>query len=271
MPNIQLSKEELFKKIVLEIEVQKIFLDIPIQNHFSGERISEELGFLNGERIKTLDKKNFDHYYWGKYLQTVEELKQATSIGEAITKLKTLIFHFNEMIGKQYLVMDASYFDKEKKFQLVNFVVSNSKVGEWINTNVTIPLTEKVKKLEELKAIFHDDQIGDSKSNTPQETFESYLNAKGKKILPKLIETYSNAKPEIIAVMVVALEALNYLSRGSLSNNRTKLHTALERTFGNIGARQSLNGNLNKFTTPDEYQSNQINIHKDEIKKASKS
>lgn len=39
MPNKQLTKEELFKKIVLEIEVQKILLDVPIHNHFSGERI----------------------------------------------------------------------------------------------------------------------------------------------------------------------------------------------------------------------------------------
>lgn len=66
------------------------------------------------------------------------------------------------MAGKDFLVMGASYFDNEKKFHLVNFVVSNSKVGDWINTNVTIPLGEKVKKLVELKAIFQNDQIRDS-------------------------------------------------------------------------------------------------------------
>lgn len=106
MSNKQLSKEELFKKIVLDIEVQKILLDIPIQNHFKGERISEELTFLNGGRTETLDKKNFDYYYWDKYLETVGEVKESKSIGQAITNLKTLVFHFNED-GRQRFFSDG--------------------------------------------------------------------------------------------------------------------------------------------------------------------
>lgn len=171
MASKQLSKEELFKKVVLEIEGQKILLDVPIQNHFKGERISKEMDFLNGERLTSLDKSNFDYYYWNKYLETVEEVKQSKSIGEAITKLKALVFHFNEIVGKQYLIIDASYYDDENKLQIVNFAVSNSKVGEWINSKVKNPLSDKIKKLEELKSIFQDDLIRDAKEeNSPSET-----------------------------------------------------------------------------------------------------
>lgn len=229
-----------------------------------------ELGFLNRVRIETLDKKNFDHYYWNKYLETVEEIKQSKSIGKAITSLKTLVFHFNEMVGKPYLVMDASYYDDENKLQIVNFAVSNSKVGEWISTKVTNPLTDKIKKLEELKAIFLDDQIGDSKSEIPNETFEIYLNIRNKKLYPYLTRTYANAKPEIIAFMLKALEGLEFLNEGSLTNNKTALYAALKNTFGKIGTRQSLNTNLNKLISPDRYLSDQIATHTNEIKKAAK-
>ena len=108
-----------------------------------------------------------------------------------------------------------------------------------------------------------------TKGETPPQKFESYLNAKGKKLLPYLVKTYSNAKPQIIAFMLCALKKLKYLEAGSLAN-QTNLHEALKETFGNIGQRQSLNTNLHKLATPDEYLTNQINTHMTEISKAAK-
>ncbi len=238
MPNKQLSKDALFKRIVLEIEVQQIFLDVPIQNHFKGNPIKEELDFLN-DKAEGLDKRNFDFHYWNKYLETVEEVKQSKCISHAIMKLKALIFHFNEMAKKDFLVSDKSYYDAEHNLHVVNFGVSNSKVSEWISANVTSQLTENVRKLEELRAIFADEKEVDLKRETSEETFESFLSQKGRKLLPKIKVTYSKAKPKQISIMVLALEKDKRLVKGALNNLRP-FHSSLVKEFPGIGAYENL-------------------------------
>jgi hypothetical protein len=102
------------------------------------------------------------------------------------------------------------------------------------------------------------------------ESFEHYLTKEGKVVFDYLVKNYTNTKPEIIAFMLFALKSLNYLNAGSLTNNKTKLHKALENSFGKIGTRQSLTTNLIKLGSPDTYLSDQIGAHKKEIKKATK-
>jgi hypothetical protein len=249
MANKQLSKEELFKRIVLEIDVQRIFVDIPIQNHFKGNPINEKLDFLN-DSAEGLNKKNFDYHYWNKYLETIEEVKQAKSINHAITKLKVLIFHFNEMAKKDFLVSDKSYYDAEHNLHVVNFGVSNSKVSEWISSNVTSQLTENVRKLEELRAIFADEPV-EELMLTPTETFESFLTTRGKKLLPKIKDTYSNSKPKQISILVLALEKDKRLVKGALSNLRP-FHSALIKELPGIGVYENLRSWIKeKYDSPD--------------------
>ena len=79
--------------------------------------------------------------------------------------------------------------------------------------------------------------------------FSVYLNEKGKPLLSKLKELYSDEKPMIICCMLLALSNLACLTSNLDTANKTQLHRALEQSFGKIGTRQSLSDNLNKLRT----------------------
>ena len=78
-----------------------------------------------------------------------------------------------------------------------------------------------------------------------QPGFDSYINEqKRDKLMPYLVQHYTNKKPKEIVPMLYALETLGALMCKVSECDQTNLHNALTTTFGNVGVRTSLNSAL---------------------------
>lgn len=99
------------------------------------------------------------------------------------------------------------------------------------------------------------------------EGFGSYLNEQHRaKLMPYLVSTYTNQKPEQYGFLLYALIDSNNASK-SILTSPTAVHVALQISFGKVGTRQALNTAINRL---DPVQSNdedkrQITIHKNRI------
>lgn len=210
------------------------------------------------ELQKQIDTKAHNYYHMDFLLGFLTELDK-----EGLVRFESN--NFNKLVER-------------RKFRPTDYYQQTFLVNDTIRTvrglgdfEVKAKITDKGEKFFNDECQQKEKEKGNKKGEIPIQNFESYLNAKGKKLYPYLVKPYANAKPEIIAFMLLALEGLKFLTEGSLTNNKTALHAALKNTFGKIGTRQSLTTNLNRLAIPDDYQSKQIQIHANEISKAGKS
>jgi hypothetical protein len=77
-------------------------------------------------------------------------------------------------------------------------------------------------------------------------SFDDFLNKDGIKVLPYLIEEYKGASPQKISYMLFALRDMG-LTVKNIFSNKSKLHRALESSFGKIGKLQAYNKWLNNL------------------------
>lgn len=248
----ELSKDELFQKIIKGLGVI----------------------IIKGSDKEVLDQvdTNLLDTYLATYYNLSNKVRVAKTITEAIVNLKALVLFYKEQ-ARRPKVVDVSQRNEAGKISY-GWIVRDTKIDDWINTKILLPVEDKIARLQELKDVYPEDSLGNSSlknlvSKVPL-GFEQYLNQRGVAISDHLKSSYQNAKPQIIAFMLFALDELKLLNPGTLSNNITELHSALTLTFGKIGTRQSITNNLSKLRSPDSYQKAQIRSHKTEIQKAAK-
>ncbi len=85
-------------------------------------------------------------------------------------------------------------------------------------------------------------------------------------LIPFLIARYKGLKPKDFAFMLWAMADLGLISRTALSANQTELHKALAETFGKVGTRASLNGNITGLNSANNKEEQSIRHHKELIK-----
>lgn len=245
-----LCKEELFNKIIAGLGAVTI--------------IAGDSQILN-----QIDPTELDSYL-STYYRLADKVKESKSIGTAITNLRALVLYYKEQ-ARRPKVTDISRRDETGK---INFgsVARDTKIDDWINIKIVVPVEDKIKRLEELKDVYVNDILGTKSPigaiDQPAKGFEVYLRENVKSLFPYLMQTYWNAKPQVIAFMLLALSKMNCIQSGALTRNKKQLHLSLTETFGYIGTRQALNRNLKNLQTADQYQRDQIKIHKNEISKA---
>lgn len=247
-----LTKEELFRKIIAGLG---------------------SITIVGGDSqiLDQIDSNLLDSYL-STYYRLAAKVQAANTIGDAITNLRALVLYYNEQ-ARRPKVTDISKRDETGKMNF-GWIARDTKIDDWINTKIVVPVEDKIKRLEELKVVYTNDTLGFESATeyTKQipKGFEIYLAEKAKSFLPYLTETYWKAKPQVIAFMLFALDKMNCLKSGTLTNNKKQLHLSLTETFGDIGTRQSLDRNLRILQTPDQYQKNQISVLKNELQKAIK-
>lgn len=78
-----------------------------------------------------------------------------------------------------------------------------------------------------------------------QPGFDTYIDEQHRtKLMPYLIQHYTNKKPRVIVPVLYALETLGILTCKVDRCDQTNLHNTLTTTFGNVGRRTSLNSSL---------------------------
>ncbi len=90
-----------------------------------------------------------------------------------------------------------------------------------------------------------------------QSDFTDYLLDNKDKLRPFLIKYFTGRKPQDFAVMLFALKDLGLLNE-SVFNNKTELHRSLEKTFGDVGTRASLNHNINHLNSASNIEEKKI-------------
>ncbi len=95
--------------------------------------------------------------------------------------------------------------------------------------------------------------------------FDSYFKVRSQavKLIPFLVKLFkNNKKPRELVAMLFALKNLKIIDEHALHDNQVELHHTLMSTFGNIGERSSLNGNIIKFGAANDNQLKMIEKYK---------
>lgn len=72
--------------------------------------------------------------------------------------------------------------------------------------------------------------------------FDTYILEEHRgKLMPYLVENYTNASPEQCGFMLYALVNCGYVKKSGINSNQSALHRSLINTFGKVGTRQALN------------------------------
>ncbi|WP_157618685.1 hypothetical protein [Spirosoma spitsbergense] len=96
---------------------------------------------------------------------------------------------------------------------------------------------------------------------TLQPGFDTYIVEEHRaRLMPFLINHYSNTTPEQCGFMLYALVKLTYLPPSALNSNQTALHRAMEKTLGSIGTRQALNTAISRLDTRNSSDEDRRNI-----------
>jgi hypothetical protein len=80
-----------------------------------------------------------------------------------------------------------------------------------------------------------------------REGFTFFLNDPEGNVFNRLKSLYQNSRPREICLMLFALYELKLIDQHPHQVNKTRVYTALQSAFGNIGTRQAFNSYLNKI------------------------
>lgn len=83
--------------------------------------------------------------------------------------------------------------------------------------------------------------------------------------MPYLISIYTNKRSKIIGYVLFALRDLTLIKERAF-DNKSSLHSALEKSFGKIGTRQALHSNIESLGSASLYEQEQIEIQRSAIK-----
>lgn len=227
----------------------------PDENCHPSVRERWELG-----RQKYKPLKSFTERYDAS-IEYFKAAREASTIENSLTLLRSLVLYLEKYTKKP--MVDARFITKEDGTLDYWAVATRSpRHDAFFDERVLSVAREVIADLEQARQIEqtlaqpepsatdegkaeqeNTDQT--KESNRAKPSFDTYIKEEHRaKLMPYLIEQYTNQKPRVITAMLYALQKLAVLTSKVDECDQTDLHNALTVTFGNIGLRTSLNSAL---------------------------
>lgn len=112
---------------------------------------------------------------------------------------------------------------------------------------------------------FHTRESKKKKTTAPD--FKYYIKeGLRERLLPILKKHYTATQPDTITAMLFALNDMDYLVDGTLTNNKSELHRALTATFGDIGGQRALTIAINRYSNAPLVYHTAIELNRNHIK-----
>lgn len=212
-------------------------------------------------------------YLWNNFQSEVNEVESTPLIRELLDFFKS----FNRDIERYQPIIKWIILEQEQAIKKPNskhgreFIKSIDDMDHIITLRACLERVCKIvpQGLDLLASRLKMLSVDASKisSDIKLNDFSNYIDKQYRtKLMPYLVKHYTDQKPEQFGFMLYSLKELKMMTV-DLNSNKTKLHQALESTFGPVGTRQALSAAIQRLSRPNNEDKRQITDHKEQLDK----